>query len=279
MNNNEAIRLALRAYLDDQGLTAEGLGPALGVSSSTSIRWCNGKSKEIRPSHWSKLRPLLSPYLEAPAVPDLRAEVTRIVREVTGRVVPVGPLRDVPVFGEDAAKVLLERLTRQRLEAQRANVPRLAELSREIPKARARLDAAGEVFFSGRVTLDNAAHFNALLTEARMSLERLQAEERAILTEQAAELPDLQAVVDRLRYWGELLDRCDNDDTRRAFLQARVSQVTVQEDRSVRLALVMTNEEVWQPRLELVIPIAATAARFRPRSDDTAPTPPVQPGR
>lgn len=166
--------------------------------------------------------------------------------------------RATPV-GEDAARVLLERLTRQRLEAQRANVPRLAELSREIPKARARLDAAGEVFFSGRVTLDNAAHFNALLTEARMSLERLQAEERAILTEQAAELPDVRAVVDRLRYWGELLDRCDNDDTRRAFLQARVSQVTVHEDRSARLALVMTNEEGWQPRLELVITIAATA--------------------
>lgn len=187
----------------------------------------------MRNAHWSKLRPLLAPYLErtAPAA-DLRAEVTRIVREVTGRVVPVGPLREVPVYGF-------------------ANGAGSLDLTGDVvPDNEAALD---------RTTLDNAAHFNALLTEARTNLERLREEERAILTAQAAELPDLQAVVDRLRYWGDLLDRCDNDDTRRAFLQARVSQVTVQADRSVRLALVMTNEEVWQPRLELVITIAATA--------------------
>ena len=149
------IKTAIKALMEQQGWSYRALGRQLGIDGSAVSRWFSVHGSEtFSPPVWSKLRPLLAPYLDRPA-----------------------PAADL----------------------------------------------------------------------------------RAILTAQAAELPDVQAVVDRLRYWGELLDRCDNDDTRRAFLQARVSQVTVQADRSVRLALVMTNEEVWQPRLELVITIAATA--------------------
>jgi SOS-response transcriptional repressor LexA len=90
MNNTEAIQSALRAYCDDQGLTAQRLGPSVGVSSSTSIRWCNGTSKEIRPSHWVVLKPLLERYLTAsPPAPVPPPEVRPATRADFGAAVPL----------------------------------------------------------------------------------------------------------------------------------------------------------------------------------------------
>lgn len=73
MQNTKPIQQAIEDYLADQGLTAEALGPRLGVSSSTSIRWASGKSRTIRAAHWKKLKPLLQPYLSNDALADLAA--------------------------------------------------------------------------------------------------------------------------------------------------------------------------------------------------------------
>lgn len=105
MDNTEDIRRALKAYMADQGLTAAGLGPQVGVSPSASIRWVNGKCKEIRPSHWAKLKPLLAPYLATPApAPNVAARLTRLERAL-GQPKPAPnpygglPLHHVPVYG------------------------------------------------------------------------------------------------------------------------------------------------------------------------------------
>ena len=97
----EDIKTAIKALMEQQGWSYRALGRQLGIDGSSVSRWFSVHGSEtISPPVWSKLRPLLAPYLDRPApAADLRAEVTRIVREVTGRVVPVGPLREVPVYG------------------------------------------------------------------------------------------------------------------------------------------------------------------------------------
>ncbi len=86
------------------------------------------------------------------------------------------------------------------------------------------------------------------MSEALQRLEALAAEEQTLAALQGSTLPDVAALTAMLHGWGELLDRADTDDTRRAFLQSRVSEVSVLPNRSIQLRLVMTNESQWLPR-------------------------------
>lgn len=158
---------------------------------------------------------------------------------------------------EAAITVMVDELGKIRAEQLRASVPRLHDIARETAEARHRLTSADDAFLTGIVTPANAAHWNQVMSEALQRLEALAAEEQTLAALQGSTLPDVAALTAMLHGWGELLDRADTDDTRRAFLQSRVSEVSVLPNRSIQLRLVMTNESQWLPRWELVITIAA----------------------
>gem|GEM_PF-245608 len=120
----------------------------------------------------------------------------------------------------------------------------------ELAAARRKLKVAEDAFFTGLVTPANAAHWNGMMSDALARISELEAEQAALGALQAGSDLSAEAMVDRLRYWGTVLERTETDDARRAFLQAHISQVVIEADGTLQLRLVMTNEGCWLPRLD-----------------------------
>ncbi len=66
MKTSNAIRRAIRSYMDHQGLSSRALAERIGVAHTTVSRWvaeAGKQSTEIQPRHWAALRPLVEKYL------------------------------------------------------------------------------------------------------------------------------------------------------------------------------------------------------------------------
>jgi len=65
MKITDAIRGALRQYLEEHGMSCRALAAFLKINPHTPTRWLSPASgvRDISPANWVKLRPLLLPYL------------------------------------------------------------------------------------------------------------------------------------------------------------------------------------------------------------------------
>ncbi len=64
MKNSPKIQSSIVAYRDANGLNQIELAKIMQVNQSAVVRWENGTAKTIRPGHWSKLEPLIAPYMQ-----------------------------------------------------------------------------------------------------------------------------------------------------------------------------------------------------------------------
>jgi DNA invertase Pin-like site-specific DNA recombinase len=158
-----------------------------------------------------------------------------------------------------AIKAMVSEINRSRADRMRETTPRLQDIEAELAEARRRLKAADEAFFSGIVTAANAAHWNNAMSDAARRIDDLEKEKESIAVLSSSQAMDPNEVIERLRYWGEVIDRNDSEHARRAFLQSRVSQVVLEPDKRVRVTFVMTAEGCWLPRWDCVITIPAVA--------------------
>lgn len=172
----------------------------------------------------------------------LDAEVMEAVKEI--------------VLDENYIRERYEDWQRDQAEKEKQNQSEIERSAALVTEAQQEVDKIDNLFLSGVVTPENAAHWNVKLQAARDNLELIRQKHQQMVDDLAdvkanADLPDL---LQELRRWADLLDRAGDDFTlKRNLILGIVKNVRcIDREGHIEIA-VMTKGKKWRSERGLII--------------------------
>ena len=137
-----------------------------------------------------------------------------------------------------------------------ANDKRMQESSARIAEQEKELTNIEKLFLSGIVTPENAAYWNAKLSEIRHALENTRRDHSALESSLSAPSfpePTIEEILAQLKQWSDELDHADNFQTKRNLALMVVQEILLDASGEINMSLVMTKCYKWRSEWDLLI--------------------------